>query len=344
MTVFQPLTIQGLGGVGKTQVALEYAHRFRADYDIIWWMDCGQAQYVDASLADLGQQLRELFGVAVPEEGGVTEVCQQVLQALSEGLPDKRWLLIYDNAEDVEQLRPLLPAGGGHVLITSRNERWQDVGTFLEVDKFRPQESVSHLRWRLPAITEADAGRIARVLQNMPLAVTAAGALLAFTGMSADDYLERLERQQTRTYPAGDPLAVYPPEVLKAWHLSLDELQNEVRRGGPAAWHLLGHGAADQPGPDQQRGHGGNAAGPGSDHLRAGHDRQAHPADRPARADQGRQQQPADPGAPGRPGRRQRSHVGRGDGGGPARRASAAGRRQAGRRRRRPADLAALPG
>jgi hypothetical protein len=58
MAVFQPLTIHGLGGVGKTQVALEYAHRFRADYDIIWWMNCGQAQYIDASLADLGQQLR----------------------------------------------------------------------------------------------------------------------------------------------------------------------------------------------------------------------------------------------------------------------------------------------
>ena len=66
VTVLLPLTIQGLGGVGKTQLALEYAHRFKADYDIIWWMNCGQPQYVDASLADLGQQLREVFGAACP--------------------------------------------------------------------------------------------------------------------------------------------------------------------------------------------------------------------------------------------------------------------------------------
>jgi tetratricopeptide (TPR) repeat protein len=236
MAVFQPLTIHGLGGVGKTQVALEYAHRFRADYDIIWWMDCGQAQYVDASLADLGQRLHEEFGVSVPEEGGISEVCRQVLQTLSEGLPDKRWLLIYDNAEDVEQLTTLLPGGGGHVLITSQNKQWQDMGTSLEVEKFRPADSVSHLRRRLHGITEADASRIARVLQDIPLGVAAAGALLAVTGLSVDEYLERLERQETPTYPSSHPLKAYPPEVAKAWNLSLDELETR----SAAAARLVG--------------------------------------------------------------------------------------------------------
>ena len=225
MAVFQPLTIHGLGGVGKTQVALEYAHRFRADYDIIWWMNCGQARYVDASLADLGQRLREAFGVSVPGEGGVTEVLQQVLQTLSEGLPDKRWLLIYDNAEDMKELKCLMPGGGGHILITSQDEQWQDIGTSLEVDKFQPQESVSHLRRRMPDISEADAESIADTLENIPLAVAAAGALLAVTGMSATEYLERLNRQSTRTYSADHPLRAYPPTVAKAWNLSLDELE-----------------------------------------------------------------------------------------------------------------------
>ena len=257
-----PLTIHGLGGVGKTQVALEYAHRFRADYDIIWWMNCGQAQYVDASLADLGQQLREAFGVSVPEEGGVTEVCQQVLQMLSEGLPDKRWLLIYDNAEDVEQLRPLMPGGGGHVLITSQNEQWQDIGTSLEVDKFQPEESVSHLRRRMHGINEADADRIAGILQDIPLAVAAAGALLAVTGMSVDRIPGAAGTgRRRRTYPAGHPLRAYPPAVAKAWNLSLDELETR----SVAAARLLGICSVmapdDQPGPDQQPGHGGNAAG-----------------------------------------------------------------------------------
>ena len=236
IAVSQPLTIHGLGGVGKTQVALEYAHRFRADYDIIWWMNCDQAQYVDASLADLGKQLLDQFGVSVPEVGGVTEVSAQVLQALSNELPDTRWLLVYDNAEDIEQIRPLLPQGGGHVLITSQSERWQQYGTLLEMDKFQPEESISHLRRRLPDITEADAGEIAKILQNIPLAIAAVGALLAVTGMSVQAYLDRLEHQQARTYGVGHPLRAYPAAVAKAWNLSLDELQTRAA----AAAQLLG--------------------------------------------------------------------------------------------------------
>jgi tetratricopeptide (TPR) repeat protein len=128
-----------------------------------------------------------------------------------------------------------MPLGGGHVLITSQNEQWQDIGTSMEVVKFRPEESVSHLRRRLHGITEADAGRIAGVLQDIPLGVAAAGALLAVTGMSVDEYLERLDRQETPTYPRGHPLEAYPPGVAKAWNLSLDELETR----STAAAHLL---------------------------------------------------------------------------------------------------------
>ena len=82
--ILQQPDIEGPGGIGKTQVALEYAHRFKDDYDVVWWLNCEPAQYVDASLVDLGKQLREEFGASLPEEGGVTEVARQVLEYLSE--------------------------------------------------------------------------------------------------------------------------------------------------------------------------------------------------------------------------------------------------------------------
>jgi MinD-like ATPase involved in chromosome partitioning or flagellar assembly len=232
-TIVLPLTIQGLGGVGKTQLALEYAHRFRADYDIVWWMNCSQAQYVDASLADLGERLREDFKVGVPKEGGVAEVVQQVLRFLREGLTGQRWLLIYDNAEDIREVKRLLPEGGGHVLITSRNEGWK--GTWeseprsLRVDVFEREESVSHLRRRVPRISREDAEKVAAVLGDMPLAVASAGALLASTDMSVPEYLRRLEQQPTLTLPDDHPLRQYSAAVAKAWNLSLNHLQNQSK-------------------------------------------------------------------------------------------------------------------
>ena len=231
--VLQMPTIQGIGGVGKTQVALEYAHRFKEDYDVVWWLNCEPPQYIDASLVDLGKRLREVFGASVPEEGGVDAVARQVLQYLSERAAE-RWLLIYDNAEDITAIERLLPSGG-HVLITSRDERWDGRSAqskVLRLGYFVRSESISHLRRRLPDIAAADAAAVATELGDMPLAMAAAGALLASSKMSISEYLGRLQAELVRQLPEGHPLLEYPEAVAKAWHLSLDELE---RRSSAAA-------------------------------------------------------------------------------------------------------------
>jgi MinD-like ATPase involved in chromosome partitioning or flagellar assembly len=228
-----PLTIRGRSGVGKTQVALEYAHRFKADYDIIWWMNCGQPQYVDASLADLRQEMQAAFNASLPEEGSMAEVVQQVLELLSEAPPDQRWLLIYDNAEETEaeDIRKLLPSGGGHVFITSR-EGWKELGTSLELDVFKRGESIGHLRRRNPGITDVEADQVAEFLDDMPLAVAAAGALIAQANISVAEYLRQLEQQPQVALPERHLLHDYPVAVAKAWNLSLDHLQ---LKSAPAA-------------------------------------------------------------------------------------------------------------
>jgi tetratricopeptide (TPR) repeat protein len=233
-TSMVPVVIEGLSGLGKTQVALEYAHRFRADYDVVWWMNCGQSQYVDASLVDLANEVRDTFRASVPEGNG-PDIARYVLRYLSEGRADLRWLLVYDNADDVETISAFLPSGGGDVLMTSRDDRWAHVAASRRVTQFEREESVSHLRRRVPEITEAEATQVADILGHIPLAVAAAGALMASTGISVPEYLRMLDEQPALSLPEGHLLGDYPPPAVKAWCLSLDQL----KKNSAAAARLL---------------------------------------------------------------------------------------------------------
>ena len=231
-----PVSVQGLGGVGKTQVALEYVHRFKSDYDLVWWVDCVQPQFIDASLADLGKEMREKFGIGAPATAYAGEASRLTLQALSQVQSEPRWLLVFDNAEDIDEIRPYIPARGGHVLITSRSRDWADHehARPVQIEVFTRAESVQHLRQRVPSILPDDANRVAQALGDLPVAVAAAGAYFAVTGFTVADYLTELERQAPRML-SESLLADYPHPVTLIWDLSLRRLADR----SPAAARLL---------------------------------------------------------------------------------------------------------
>jgi cellulose biosynthesis protein BcsQ/tetratricopeptide (TPR) repeat protein len=225
--VVLPVTLQGLGGVGKTQVALEYVHRFKSDYDLVWWLDCDPPNFIDASLADLGARMQQEFAITPAATSHVEEAARQVLELLSQDDKAGRWLLIFDNAEDVEQVRPFMPASGGDVLITSRNPAWAEAGLrSLSVEVFTREESVLHLRQRVPSITVQEAGQVAEVLGDLPLAVATAGAWLAETGFTVSEYLLELERQAPRALSVSE-FTEYRQPVSKTWDVSLNRLQDK---------------------------------------------------------------------------------------------------------------------
>ena len=220
--------LYGLGGVGKTQVALEYAYRFMADYDLAWWVPAERTDQIVSSLADLAGRL----GISVSEN--VTEAAKAVLESLRRGRLSARWLLIFDNAEDPKELEPFLPVGGGHVLITSRNQTWSHLAEPLEIDVFQRQESITHLLLHVPNLDEADADRVAAALGDLPLAIEQAGAWLEQTGMQAEDYLEQVQAHASRVLAMGE-VANYPQSVITAWNMSIDRLRGR----SPAAARLL---------------------------------------------------------------------------------------------------------
>ncbi|MGW5876916.1 FxSxx-COOH system tetratricopeptide repeat protein [Nocardiopsis terrae] len=227
--------LNGMSGVGKSELAKEYIYLHSEEYDLICWIPSRHENQIRQAFTEIAARIG--LDVTRADSG---HVIHGVLESLRQGEVFRKWLLVFDNAGDRETLDQYIPvAGDGHVIITSQDRSWQRAGTeaSLEITEFSRQESVELLRRRGPrGLTEDEAERLAEELGNLPLALNQAAVWLHEVGMDVPEYLRRLAEKSSEMIRLLEPVDPdYPIPVAAAWNVSLEQLAVD----SPGAIRLL---------------------------------------------------------------------------------------------------------
>ncbi|MGW7465086.1 FxSxx-COOH system tetratricopeptide repeat protein [Streptomyces xantholiticus] len=223
------LAVHGLGGVGKTQLAVEYAYRYLSKYRFVAFVDAEHPDLVASQFVSLAGEL------------GLAEVSSdQVVPRVYGKLRDRRpWLIIFDNGEKPGTLTHTLPsgdlAGNGQVIVTTRVSGWSSRADVIDLDVFTRRESVELLVRRVPDMTATVADRIAEQLGDLPLALEQAAGYMGYNHTTPEAYLtlltSRLEDMIARGELTDRPAVV----VATLWQLSVRRLETDQ----PQAVRLL---------------------------------------------------------------------------------------------------------
>jgi tetratricopeptide (TPR) repeat protein len=205
--------VQGMGGVGKTSLSIEYAHRYRSLYAGVCW--CPAEVRVDllSSLASLAVTL----GAATAEEADVEKAAKAALRRLAE--QRATWLLVYDNVPEPKDITELLPSAGARVLITSRFSDWSEVADEVALDVLPAPEATDLLQTRSGRSDSAGSSELAEALGRLPLALDHAAAFCKRTQMQFGDYAKKAE-SLIEAAPRG---ASYPRSVAATFNLAIAE-------------------------------------------------------------------------------------------------------------------------
>ena len=224
------LALSGLGGSGKTQIALEYAYRYRDDYHAIFWLHGQSAEALRADFIGMAKLLN------LPEHKDTDP--ENTIAALKRYLSHaERWLIIIDHLESFAALADLFPSlGQGDILVTTRRHASGESAIMHKVEMLTPAEGALFLLRRirkldqhasvetLPTTTVEAAHTISQLVSGLPLALDQAGAYIEQTTSGLAIYIERYQKHEAELLKQrGNFSTSHPASVTATFALCIEQ-------------------------------------------------------------------------------------------------------------------------
>ena len=213
------VALSGLGGVGKSQLALEYTYRYMKDNYVVAWVRAENPASTEADFVALATAL----GLAEANKADMRTVMSAVHAWLE---TNDNWFLILDNVEGPETLQQILPRNlRGRVLITTRYQGWGSKATSLPLTPFRVDEARDFVLDRTQESDVESAQKLVTRLGGLPLALEEACGYMDATGRSIAGYLKLFESHHNALLSRSQPRGDYPATLQTTWEVSFLELE-----------------------------------------------------------------------------------------------------------------------
>lgn len=230
----------GLGGVGKTQLALQYIHHSKYPYNLRAWFYSENKESLKTQYIDFSKKL------GLKEKDPTFETaCDYVKEWLTE---HPGWLLVYDNVTNYEDIKDFLPYKGGDIILTTRNRSWPTTFETFDIEVMSESESielitslVKHFRNNSDQ-EKNEIKELVKKLGNLPLALSQAGAYIDQSSLSFADYLNLYKtHEQELLRDNSKPEGTNSLPIATTWNISLEAIakENEALNQSPSALEIL---------------------------------------------------------------------------------------------------------
>ena len=219
----------GMRGCGKTQLASALAQQCEdAHWSLIAWLNAGSPESITSDLVELARELK----IDTSDQPAPETIIRRLFTRLKSADPSDR-LIVFDNVENIDDLRGLVPSGEGlrAVATTTNNAGWEHHWKIIKVGVFDRSDSINYLLTVTNSTNHDAADTLARRLGDLPLALAQAAATALYEDWTLTQYLGRLEKHRSEQVIRSIPGDEYPHDVYGALRMAIRGTLNNLDEG-----------------------------------------------------------------------------------------------------------------